>query len=327
MKQVLVACSVVVVTMHASVFFTEADVSALTPEVTFTPRPPLPGAGPKITGSLDFMALFDPNAAWKRAARRIKIFEIDYTFLERATDVDLSKIFADLRRRKIALALGGGILSGASNCGRNVEGYSATDKAAVDFRRIKNLGGMVDYVVMDEPFYYGHIYSGKNACRSSTADLAKDIASRFAEIRKLFPDAELGDVEPIPSIEGGDWLEETRRWIKLVRAMTGRNLAFFRADIAWWRPWQEQILPLKRLLREENIKFAVIYNGNSDAESDGEWMRAAFEHLIAFENVARGRPDQVAFQSWHTYPSRVLPETDDMSFTGFIERYFRERVR
>ena len=84
---------------------------------------------------------------------------------------------------------------------------------------------------------------------------------------------------------------------------------------------------MMNLLHAKGIRLGVIYNGNGDAQSDGEWMRSALEHLIAVENVIGGAPDQIAFQSWNSYPTRVLPEADDSSFTGFIGRYFRERSK
>jgi hypothetical protein len=36
-----------------------------------------------------------------------------------------------------------------------------------------------------------------------------------------------------------------------------------------------------------------------------------------------GHPDHVIFQSWHRQPKHLLPETDSVSFTGLINRYFK----
>jgi len=71
--------------------------------------------------SVDYFDLFSPSAPWSTAASHVQIFKIYSQLLEAVSDDQLQKLFADLDRRGIALALEFPPLV-SENCGF-VEGF------------------------------------------------------------------------------------------------------------------------------------------------------------------------------------------------------------
>src|SRR4051812_18304889 len=65
----------------------------------------------------DFPDMFHPDAPWAEAASKLQVFKTTSQFVIRAPDDLLLKMFADLRRRHIALAVAGLMLSGDGTCG------------------------------------------------------------------------------------------------------------------------------------------------------------------------------------------------------------------
>ncbi len=153
-------------------------------------------------GLSDFMALFRADAPWQQAAPHVQAFEVIGAMTNQGADKDLAQILGDLRRRNIALVVSIGPLAGAGigpgHCGFHVEGYSAAGEPLAEALRIAKLGGVAQYFAMDEPLFYGHTFNGQNACHSSIADIAKDVAEKVRQIRTIFPQAQFGEVEPVP---------------------------------------------------------------------------------------------------------------------------------
>ena len=111
-----------------------------------------PHSGPQ--GAPDYMDLFRPGAPWQQAASHVQEFEIAGEVVSYSSDHDLTQIIEGLRRLNIGLVPGIGALSGSviegKRCGYHVEGYGARGGPLSDAMRIKRLGGVVQYFVMDE---------------------------------------------------------------------------------------------------------------------------------------------------------------------------------
>jgi hypothetical protein len=270
----------------------------------------------------DFVDLFEPNAPWQNAASQTKIFEIAPSLAASAPEPMLRRIFSDLERRKIGLLVGIAPLSGGrGGCGYHVEGYSATGEPESIAQRMKRLGGNPQYFAFDEPLYYGHKFERQGAafgCHSSIDDIAKDVATKVGQIRSVFPGVPIGDVEPFPGV-GPDWLQNIEAWIDAFQRETGTPLAFLRLDIGWDGPWQQQLPALGGLLRRKHVQLQVIYNGDTGAHSDAEWIQSAVRNFQAFEAITR--PDVAAIQFWTPHPSRILPETDVTTATWLVDQY------
>lgn len=162
----------------------------------------------------DYFELFKPDAAWSKSAQHIKVFMINGGLLLRQSDDEAKAVFADLKRRHIALAIEMGLLSGkgpdgkVQECGVGVEGFGSPDAAKVIANRIQRNGGELVYIAMDEPLWYGHHFNGKNGCQWPMERVAQDMVSRIADIRAEFPNVQIGDVEPIGMAQPSDWVHE-----------------------------------------------------------------------------------------------------------------------
>jgi hypothetical protein len=290
----------------------------------FAPLPPMPERpGRRYTGSSDFMALFSPDAPWQKAARHIQVFKLYGEWVYgSATDKQLKQVVNDLRRRGIALAVEGGPLK-AQGCGAGVEGFAEPQWARIA-ARIKAAGGTIDYIDMDEPYYHGHFYDGRNACRWSTAIVAHRIDAFIKEIRKQFPKAVVGDAEPLAGRADAD---AYRAWIDAFRKINGFALPYLHMDVDWRRPdWPQEIESIEDHGHRAGVPVGIIYTGNAGDQSAAIWLANAGERVKQYEIKAGGHPAHVLFQSWDREPTRLLPETAKFTFTHFIDQYFVEKV-
>ena len=274
-------------------------------------------------GAADYLELFTPNAAWSQAAAHVRVFKLYTQMILTLSDAQLTGIFADLKRRHIAMAVEFGPLT-PKGCGIGIEGFSG-DAALQTAQRIQQLGGTLNYLAFDEPMTFGALYSGAQACNWTPLQVAQNAAQSVAQIRTVFPDVVVGDIEVVP--HGGaidTWLESYEQWMDAWQQVTGQPLAFFDFDVDWNADWQPAASALTRALLERHIPAGHIYNGNGQS-SDADWMAAAEQHLAETETREQLLADEAIFQSWEPYPKHDLPETDPSALTYLIDRYFLAR--
>lgn len=279
----------------------------------------------------DYFDLFKPEAEWSKSAQYITVFMINGGLLLRQSDDEAKAVFADLKRRHIALAIEMGLAtarqdsSGHQACGANVEGMTTPNATRVIAERIKKDGGVLRYVAMDEPLWYGHHFSGANACHFSLSELAGTIAPNVAILQELFPSVEIGDVEPIGAASNvpADWIDQIAQWIQVYQQVVGQKLTFFHADVAWSSPWRQQLGAVKRVAHDHGLNFGVIYDGGSAGkqESDELWTQEAGQRFRIVESSPALAPDHAIFQSWVRWPHRMLPETQPGTMTNLVLQY------
>lgn len=138
------------------------------------------GALPQPDGSLDFMDLFTEDAPWATAARRVQVYNLFGGWVAHfpwepaeATDDELRQIITDLNRRGIAIGFEASPLVATEECGRGIEGFFGPEEGLRIVGRLKQLGATVRYVSLDEPFAFGHIYDGPQACRWPAEKIAR----------------------------------------------------------------------------------------------------------------------------------------------------------
>lgn len=295
-------------------------------DVWFAPNPPTRGQ------RSDFMDLFTPDAPWQQVAAHVRVFSLGGWFAATASDDSLRRIFADLKRRSIALQIGylplnapdGG---GPQSCAYRVEGYGGSPMLRFA-QRMKYLGAEPQFIGMDEPLYFGHVFrEGRRGCQTGIADLAKDVAAKFHEARQVFPNVHFGDVEPLtfrpndPWFTDGRWLRDLSEWFDAYEAATGDKLAYFKLDLWWDMPWQHHMPELADLLKRKGIPLQVIYNASDRTRSDAAWSASTEAHFKAFESGPWPKPTAVVFQYWTPHPSRILPESEPTTATGIIAQY------
>ena len=273
----------------------------------------------------DLMAMFAPGAPWARVAAGIQVFKLPPSMVDygHGDDQQLRQIFAFLRAHSIALAIDFGWMYGdrPGGCGAGIEGYAAHGEVGLVARRIARLGGDLRYVLMDEPLYYGHAYSGRRACQFEMAETARRVAEGVALIRASFPRVQIGDIEPV----GGnrEWPELIAAWEQAYRAATGTPLAFMIADVQWQEDWQSQLPLFARAARSQGVPFGIIYDGNG--RSDEEWVESAAQRFRLLEANPATRPDEAIFMSWQENPTQLLPETRPGTLTNLTLRYLQAK--
>jgi hypothetical protein len=274
----------------------------------------------------DYMDLFRPDAPWTRAASDLTAFKIGTQFGLYSTDAQLRSVIDDLKRRHIRLAVELGVLTAHDRCGRGVEGYASPTAVENLANRIKKFGGQIDYVAMDEPVWFGHISKGlvKNpeavTCQDSIPFLIDQIAPKVAILREIFPDIEIGDIEPVTG-KNPSAVDDVMTFAELFQKKTGHPLAFVHTDIAWNTDWSPVLGDMAGRLRQQGLRFGVICGGGSsevkgkEARTNEQWVHTAIQRCQAFAANPSTRPQDFIVQSWEPLPTKMLPETDPGSLT------------
>jgi hypothetical protein len=86
--------------------------------------------------------------------------------------------------------------------------------------------------------------------------------------------------------------------------------------------WPEKVKAVEEHGKSIGVPIGIIYNGNYQDETDEAWFSIAGERIKRYEQEYAGDLDHIIFQSWHDKPDRVLPESDPLTYTGFIRTYF-----
>lgn len=276
----------------------------------------------------DYLDMFHSDAPWSKSASQLRVFQTTGALVLRESDDTLKAVFADLQRRHIALAIEGGMLTGVGpsghfECGRGVEGFGAAGSMRVLANRIKKNGGELAFIAMDEPLWYGHHFRGTNACQWSPEYLAQQILGELKEVREIFPEVKVGDVEPIASPQPEDWTDQIIAWTRTWRQITGEPFAFVRADVVWTGSWRTELPALKRKLRAEHIEYSLIYDGGGTGkqESDQLWTEEAAQRFRMVEADPQMAPEQAVIQTWVRWPSHMLPETQPGTLTNLLLQY------
>lgn len=302
------------------------------PGWTAAAQPPIVWLAPRDqppTPAPDFMNLFQPNAAWPKAASRVQIFKLFPQFVHSASDAELQTVFVNLQQRHIALAIEYGLLNPndpllcggkGPQCGQ-VEGFGGALLAA-DLARVKALGGNLQFVAMDEPLWFGNYSTESGAPQAPISALAQDVAMGVAILHGYFPNAVVGDIEPVAGANGPtNWVQDIAQWAGAYRQAVGLPLAFFHSDVYWQVTGSTAQLPqLQSYLHGQGIPFGIIYDGDFN-DSAVQWTTAAEQRFANFETNPQALPDDAIFESWEPEPLYALPETRPGTMTYLVDRY------
>ncbi len=264
----------------------------------------------------DYLQMFGPDAPWADAARKVSVYKVSPSLVDYAPSDVLRTIFADLQRRGFALAWEMGAVPPGTGCGTGTEGYAGDTARSV--QRIKAAGGQLRYVAMDEPYWYGHYAKTAHSCQLSVEALAQGVAERLKVVRAVFPDVEVGDIEPVGNPPDDGYTDKLVAWAQAFRAATGKPLAFIHADVNWKGIWRQQLPEFVEKAKALKIPSGVIINGDPAAGSNEGWVAAAIIHQQQVVDVVHVKPDQLIFQSWEHLPTRVVPEQSPGTMTNLI---------
>jgi len=288
----------------------------------FAPLPPQPN-GP-YNGSDDFMQLFAPDAAWAQTAGYIQVFKLYGGWVGHdSTDGQVRQALESIREHGLALAVEVGPLNPTSDCGLYVESFAGEEGIVRTIRRIKSLGGKLDLLAFDEPYFFGHFYDGESACHWTAERIAQDVDAFIGLARAEFPDVIIGDIEPL---SGPATADAYKGWLDIFKKVNGYDLDFLHIDVDWSDTgWPAKVESIADYGRVRDIPVGVIFTGNYQDQTDEAWTSIAGERVKLYEAQAGGPPEHVIFQSWNDKPDHVLPESDPHSFTGFVKTYFEDK--
>ena len=296
---------------------------------------PSPAAWPNgpHRGSRDFLALFQAGAAWPRAMAHVGVMGMYAGWIAAASDQELQRTVAFLNAHGMGIEIEAPALQATPTCGSGVEGYapwglSLYELTLAYLQRLRALGADVRFVKVDEPFYFGSVVADPRSCHFPVPEVALAVGQFAQLVRSVYPDAAVGDVEPIiAAAYAPDVVTAIAQWHATYQAVTGAPFPFFFADIDFSDPeWPAIVKTLEAETRQSGTQFGIIYIGDELDSSDAEWAGKVVERFKIYEQEHGGRPDYVLFQSWEPHPKRCLPESDPTTFTGVIDAYLGART-
>lgn len=294
---------------------------------------PLPSAaswpGANVNGgSVDFPALFSPKAPWPRVMANTSVFGMYAGWIVEASDPELRRVVSFLNARHMGIEIEAPALQAQANCGSGVEGYVPYGQSLYDFtmaylQRLQGLGANVVFVKVDEPFFFGSVVNDPRSCHFPVAEVALDVGQFAHLVGSVYPNAQVGDVEPIiDSAYPPGVVTAMDEWHDAYKIVTGAEFPFFFADIDFSNPkWPGLVKKLEAHARQRGMAFGIIYIGDPQDVSDAEWADKVVARFTTYQSAYRGRPDYVLFQSWEPHPTYCLPESDAHTFTGAINAY------
>jgi len=305
-----------------------AALLAKDPLVIFNAFPPKPA---DVTyelppGQRDWDELWKSDTQWATALSHVDVYRLHaFQVRQFLSDQQLTALFTFLREHGIALMFETEPLAepDPAECAQteSFEGPYDLDMA----QRIKNLGGVIDMVAVEEPYHYGHLLDTPDACQYSVERVVDEVRDYVTKIRKMFPDVPVGSEEPIwtsPSTTPDDMAT----WLDTYAERAGEPFAFLHIDPDWTRPdWAEVAVGIEKVADERGVPFGVLYNGGLQVDGT-TWMQAMAENEAELEMDHGSTPQHVAIQSWVEWPDHDLPETDLSALTSGIVRYFGKRM-
>ena len=287
-----------------------------------------PGAPSGMSGSLDFLSLFAPNAPWPRVLAHTGVLGLYAGWVLQTDQATLQGTIGFANAQHMGIELEAPALQATASCGTGVEGYApaATTVAAITLsylNRLKALNADVRYIKVDEPLFFGSYVNDPRACGLAVADVVSQVNAYVHVVQTVYPNAQVGDVEPIIlSQYNPDVITAIGQYHAAYQAVTGAPFPFFFADIDFTNPlWATLVKSLEVQTRSEGSRFGIIYIGDQLDTSDAQWTAKVIARFTAYEGANGGRPDYALFQSWQPHPLKNLPETDPTTFTGAINAY------
>jgi hypothetical protein len=282
----------------------------------------------------DFMQLFGANPRWATGMAHVDVMQLRAPWFARMPAPTVQQVVDFLKQHHMALAVPLGFVS-SDTCGQGVEGIGSARQQNFYPREMKKSGIDLDYVVMDEPLYYGHDYGGKNACQFSIKQVVDSVVTNVRMIRSYYPKVQFVLVEPQQALPGG--VAELAQFLDLYKAALKEYPAAVRFDIAWgqfdrWhREWHRDIPPFIQMLKARGIGHSIIYDaGRVDGRipnTDAGWIASAKANVADWEATIHEPPAQVVIQTWSPNPVRILPENDPTTMTGYLKWFVEQSER
>lgn len=271
-----------------------------------------------VTGGVDLPLWYTPSptvtllqsimngdTAFQSMMDGLSVFTM-YEAMLTLPDSVLVPFFAYLSNHGIKLAIEGmPLIAQAGQPGDGVESFSRPGDLLSLLTRLQTLGGTLDYLAWDEPWFYGHKLTGL----LSLSEVAAQVAASSAIVKSLFPNARIGDIEPV----GGSPTDaaDMTAWFAAYEAASGKPFDFFNADVTGWVPgWQSSLAAVIEMVHGRGMQMGTLLTGMGSAAGDVAWTKQAVSMGQQILSDPRLRPDMVIVQSWQNHPAEApLPHT------------------
>jgi hypothetical protein len=284
--------------------------------------------GPGANGLPDFLPLFEPDAPWPRAIARTRVIGLYAGWISAASPQVLHQVVDFINAHEMTIEIEAPSLQAQPDCGSGVEGYVPYGQSLTKFtlaylQRLKTFGARSIVVKVDEPLYFGVVVADPKSCHFSVQQTAQYVGQYAQLVKSVYPDAEIGDVEPIiDSAYPHGVVAAISEWHQVYRAATGEPFPFFFADIEFAnQTWPSLVLQLEQQTHQFGMKFGIIYIGDPTDLTDAEWAAKTITRFYTYQGDSGGKPDYVLFQSWEPHPQYFLPESNPFTFTGVLDAY------
>jgi hypothetical protein len=301
------------------------------------PKPYAGGlTGPEGGGSVDLLSLFAGTGQWPTVAANAHVFGFYAGWLGSIDSATFARVIAFLNARHMALEIEAPSLQAPPTCGSGVEGFVPYGQSLTDFtngylQRLRAAGATVRYIKVDEPYFFGSLDPfDPRACHWPVSQVAQGVAQFTALVHQTYPNASVGDVEPIisnPVAYSPGVVTALSRWHDAYEAASGAPFPFFVADMDFSNPaWPSLAVQMQSTMRGRGEQFGIIFIGDPTDSSDAMWAGKAIARFQAFFGAPGSAPDFVLFQSWNPYPQYCLPESDPTTFMGVVKAFIDSKT-
>lgn len=294
-------------------------------DIWFGPHAP----GVWYRGPVDWKSFLAPDAPWQTVASRVAVLGESTGYFDYAKDDELKQLTANLAAHHASLEFGVQAVAKVpgEKCG-GMEGYGSPEQAVAVAQRMKNLGVDIPWIDIDEPVWFGHFASNPQACGLPIEEVAHRVARTLRGVVAIFPNIKIVDIEPVPDLTSQPgWQGAFLTYSRVLEADLGKPLSMVGVDVGWPIPaWPYHLALWSEFAKANNLKFAIIYNGEGFDSTDKSWTDHARRNFEQIEGEMGIVPDVAWFASWNIQPEYVLPETEPTSHTGLIMSYLKERT-
>jgi len=267
------------------------------------------------------MDQFTADAPWQTAAEYVDVYKLYGEWVAfHATDDELKQAVHDIVRRGQILSVEAGPSEPRTDCSQGVESFAGIEQGDLIANRIIAAGGRIAVLALDEPYFFGHLYDGVNACHLPVDEIAQGVANFVEHMRAIFPEVIVGDIESNTNPVTAKGIAE---WLDAYENAAGEPFAFIQLDVDWARPnWIELSHDIQQRAVERGVPFGMLYNGGL-APTAEQWVQLTGQRVHDFD-AAGDPPDHVVLQSWMPQPDHVLPETNPSTFSGLLKTYVED---
>ncbi len=261
--------------------------------------------------------LLDEDRAKYFEDYNISVFQFYAGYLERLDDSTMKAEFDVLRKYNIAISIEVPplVVPQGSNA---PEGFGQKDSIKNLLVRIKKNGGDIRFFTMDEPIMAWYKKHSHSMVYSDIQDLVLAMSEVVGDIYYYFPNAQVGDVEPLDQFNGNEE-QFVPAFVNYYEKIIRHPLAFIHYDVSWGKDWVPEVTLLTHLSNEKQISSGIIFNSQNSTGPTKVWMGNAEDNINRFKNLNIPNLDHVVVQSWSKYPLGITPgDAEDNNYHMYL---------